>query len=285
MDVVQIDQVTTTAIDLGMRFGPKLLVAILILVGGLFAGRWASRSTLAALRRFRLEPPVEALIARFVWVIVFGLFAIMALQNLGVELLPLIAGLSVIGAGVALAAQGVLGNVIAGLTIIFTRPFRVGDYVSIVKEEGEVLEIKLFSTTLGHADRSKVVIPNRKIVGEILHNYGHIRQLALEVAVAGDADVKEALAAVDAVLRANRRVLQDPAPVVGVASLDGRVTIAIRPWTALADYGPAGAEVNQAVLEAFRARRIAMPVPQREVRLLRVHADGASAEAALRASA
>ena len=285
MDVVQIDQVTTTAIDLGMRFGPKLLVAILILVGGLFAGRWASRSTLAALRRFRLEPPVEALIARFVWVIVFGLFAIMALQNLGVELLPLIAGLSVIGAGVALAAQGVLGNVIAGLTIIFTRPFRVGDYVSIVKEEGEVLEVKLFSTTLGHADRSKVVIPNRKIVGEILHNYGHIRQLALEVAVAGDADVKEALAAVDAVLRANRRVLQDPAPVVGVASLDGRVTIAIRPWTALADYGPAGAEVNQAVLEAFRARRIAMPVPQREVRLLRVHADGASAEAALRASA
>ena len=281
----ELDQVTATAIDLGMNFGPRLLVAILILAGGVLAGRWASRSTVRMLARFHLEPPVQALLARVAWGLVVGLFVIMALQNLGVELLPLIAGLSIAGAGIALAMQGVLGNVMAGLTIIFTRPFRVGDYVSMAKEEGEVLEIQLFSTILGHADLSKVVIPNRKIVGEILHNYGRIRQLGLEVAVAADADVKAALSVIDGVLRANPRILKDPAPVVGVASIDGRVVIAIRPWTALADYGPAGAEVNQAVLEALRARRIAMPVPQREVRLLRVHADGASAEAALRASA
>ncbi len=81
---------------------------------------------------------------------VLGLFAIMALQNLGVELLPLIAGLGVAGAGIALAMQGILGNLAAGLTIIFTRPFHVGDYISIAKEEGEVLDISLFSTTLGH---------------------------------------------------------------------------------------------------------------------------------------
>ena len=75
-------------------------------------------------------------------------FAIMALQNLGVELLPLVAGLGVAGAGIALAMQGVLGNLAAGLTIILTRPFRVGEFISIVKEEGEVTEISLFSTTL-----------------------------------------------------------------------------------------------------------------------------------------
>jgi small conductance mechanosensitive channel len=281
-----LDQVTATAIDLGMRFGPKLLVAILILIAGFVAGRWASRSTVRMLARFHLEPPVTALLARISWGFVVGLFAIMALQNLGVELLPLIAGLGVAGAGIALAMQGVLGNVVAGLTIIFTRPFRVGDYISIAKEEGEVLEVKLFSTTLGHADLSKVVIPNRKIVGEILHNYGRIRQLALEVAVAGDADVKAALAAVEAVLRANPRVLKDPAPVVGVASLAGSSAhIAIRPWTSLADFGPAGGEINQAVLEALRARNIAMPTPQREVRLLRGRGDGSAAEAGLRASA
>jgi len=265
----ELDQVTATAIDLGMHFGPRVLVAILILVAGFFAGRWASRSTVRMLASFHLEPPVETLIARIVWGVVVGLFVIMALQNIGVELLPLIAGLSIAGAGVALAMQGVLGNVMAGLTIIFTRPFRVGDYISIAREEGEVLEIKLFSTTLGHADLSKVVIPNRKIVGEILHNYGRIRQLPLEVGVSGEADVREALAAVDAVLRANPRVLRDPAPVVGVASLaDSRPTITIRPWTGLADFAPAAAEINQAVLEAFRARNIPMPPPQREVRLL-----------------
>jgi small conductance mechanosensitive channel len=279
-----IDQITATAIDLGMRFGPKLLAAILILAAGIFAGRWAARSTVSMLKRFHLEAPVTALLARVAWGFVFGLFAIMALQNLGVELLPLIAGLSIAGAGVALAMQGVLGNVVAGLTIIFTRPFRVGDYVSMAREEGEVLEIKLFSTILGHADLSKVVIPNRKIVGEILHNYGRIRQLGLEVALAGDADVEQALAAIDAVLRANPRILRDPAPVVGVASLAGsHATLAIRPWVALADFGPAGAELNLAVLAAFRAGEIAMATPQREIRMLRGRGEGV--EAGLRASA
>src|SRR5690242_20505191 len=129
-----LDQVRSTAIDLGMKFGPKLFVAILILVAGYMAGRWAARGTTRMLARFHLDPPVLMLLERLVRILVIGLFAIMALQNLGVELLPLIAGLGVAGAGVALAMQGVLGNIVAGLTIIFTRPFRVGDYISIQKE-------------------------------------------------------------------------------------------------------------------------------------------------------
>ena len=278
-----IDQVTATAIDLGMRFGPKLVVAVLIILAGLVTGRWLARTTTSMLARFNLEPPVRALLERVVWGITVGLFGIMALQNLGVELLPLIAGLSIAGAGIALAMQGVLGNVVAGLTIIFTRPFRVGDYISIAKEEGQVLEIKLFSTTLGHADLSKVVIPNRKIVGEILHNYGRVRQLALEVGISYDADVQKAVGAIERILGANPRVLRDPAPLIGVSRLAASsVTIAVNPWTSLADFGAAGAEINRAILDTFRELRIAMPVPQREIRLL----PGAlAADAALRASA
>src|SRR5574341_967384 len=141
-----IDQVSSTAIDLAMRFGPRVLVAILILVAGYYAGRWAGRATLAALARFHLDPPVRGLLEKIVRIFLLALFGIMALQNLGVELLPLIAGLSIAGAGIALAMQGVLANVVAGLTIIFTRPFRVGDYISIQKQEGEVLDVSLFST-------------------------------------------------------------------------------------------------------------------------------------------
>src|SRR5690606_2861362 len=124
-----------------------------------------------------LEPPVQELLVRIIKIIVLALFIIMALQNLGIELLPLIAGLGVAGAGIALAMQGVLGNLMAGLTIIFTKPFRIGEYISIADEEGLVENISLFSTVLGHYDQSQVVIPNRKIVGEILHNFGNIRQL------------------------------------------------------------------------------------------------------------
>lgn len=264
-----LDQVRVTAIDLAMKFGPKLVVAIAILVAGYLAGKWAGRATLRLVSRFQLEPPVRQLLERVVRVFVLALFGIVALQNLGVELLPLIAGLGVAGAGVALAMQGVLSNVAAGLTIIFTRPFRVGDYISIAKEEGEVLEITLFNTRLGHLDLSQVVIPNRRIVGEILHNFGKIRQLQLEVAVAQEADLAGALGAIDEVLRANARVLRDPAHLVRVARLaDARIAIFVGPWVKVPDYSPAIGEVNQAVHGALRARGIALAAPQREVRTL-----------------
>src|SRR5471030_2946211 len=120
--IQSLDQIKASILDMGIRFGPKLLVAIVILVAGYLVGRWVGGMMARLLARFKLKPPVRSLLVRTVVVLVMGLFAIMALQNLGVELLPLIAGLGVAGAGVALATQGVLSNVVAGLTIIFTKP-------------------------------------------------------------------------------------------------------------------------------------------------------------------
>lgn len=267
--IQSLDQIKVSAIDMAMRFGPKVLVAVAILVAGYLVARWVGRMIGRLLQRFHFEPPVLALLVRGGEVLVVALFAIMALQNLGIELLPLIAGLGVAGAGVALAMQGVLSNVAAGLTIIFTQPFHVGDYISIGGEEGEVLDISLFSTTLGHTDRSKVVIPNRKIAGEILHNCGKIRQLAVTVQVSYETDVNAALALVDRILLANPRVLRDPAPVIGVSRLaDSCVSISVNPWVSVPDYVPAVSEVNRAILETFRETNIVMPYPQLEVRSL-----------------
>ena len=264
-----IDQIKATAIDMLLKFGPKVLVATAIMVAGHFVGRWLGRMFEQLLVRFKLEAPVRSLLVRVAYLIVLVLFAIMALQNLGVELLPLIAGLGVAGAGIALAMQGVLGNIVAGLTIIFTHPFHVGDYISIGSEEGEVLDVTLFATTLGHTDRSKVVIPNRKIVGEILHNYGKVRQLPLAVGVAYGTDIDKALATIDEILRANPRVLQDPVPVVGVQQLaDSSVTLCVSPWVAVPDYVAASGEINKAILETFRAKGISIPFPQHEIRML-----------------
>ncbi|MFI4868105.1 MAG: hypothetical protein ACHQDD_01980 [Steroidobacterales bacterium] len=92
-------------LDMALRFGPKILVAVLILVAGVMAGRWIGGATERGLERFQLEPPVRLLLVRLLRVAVFALFAILALQNLGVELLPLIAGLSIAGAGIALATR------------------------------------------------------------------------------------------------------------------------------------------------------------------------------------
>lgn len=267
--LANVDQIRNTVIDLAIRFGPKVLVAVLILVVGVFVSRWVSRWVLKALRRIELEPPVRSLLARIGWTLSFALFLIMALQNLGIELLPLIAGIGVAGAGVALATQGVLANIVAGLSIIFAKPFRVGEWISIAGEEGMVNTITLFSTTLLHTDRSRVIIPNRKIVGEILHNYGRIRQLDLTVGVAYDTDINRAVAVIGEILQANPRVLKDPPAVVQPAQLgDSTVDIVIRPWVQVADYVPAPGEIMAAVLNSFRAHGISMPFPQREVRLL-----------------
>ncbi|MGH8711167.1 MAG: mechanosensitive ion channel family protein, partial [Burkholderiales bacterium] len=136
-----LQQVKSIVIDMAIKFGPKVFVALAIMTAGFFVGRWAGKIMYRGLRKIELEPPVRNLLVRVMQLFVLGLFVIMALQNLGVELLPLIAGIGLAGAGVALAMQGVLGNLVAGLTIIFTRPFRVGEYVSILGEEGRVESI------------------------------------------------------------------------------------------------------------------------------------------------
>src|SRR5688572_5974090 len=264
-----LEHVKRTVLDLAIQFGPKVLAALVIIIAGVLVARWAGRVTDRGVGRFYLEPPVRHLLVRIARIFVLTLFAIMALQNLGVELLPLIAGVGLAGAGIALALQGVLGNVMAGLTIIFTRPFRVGEYISVAGEEGRVEHITLFTTALSHPDLSQVIIPNRKIVGEILHNYGRIRQLEVMVGVAYDTDLKQALSAIDDVLQNNPRMLKDPAPVVAVSRLAHfSIRIAVKPWVSVPDYVAAAGEIRKTIVETFRVRNIVIPLPQREVRLL-----------------
>jgi small conductance mechanosensitive channel len=264
-----VQHMRSTAIDMGLQFGPKLLVALIILAVGVFAGRWVGGMIEKLLLRLELDVTIRELFVRLVRVIVFGLFVVMALQNLGVQLLPLLAGLGIAGAGVALALQGVLSNLAAGLTIVFTRPFRVGEYISIAGVEGEVRSITLFNTTLLHTDRSTVVVPNRKIVGEILHNYGRVRQLELSVGVAYDSDVAQALSALQQVVLSNSRVQREPAPVIQVVRLDEvAVVLCAKPWVPVPDVVTAAGELNRDILSTFRARGISIPLPQREVRLL-----------------
>jgi len=253
------------------KHGPAILSAILILVGGFLLARWLGKLAMRWLSRkeLQLEPPVRMLMVRLFKLVIVVFSLVIAAGTAGVDVTALVASIGVAGVGIGLATQGVLSNVVAGLTIIFTKPFRVGEYIELLGVQGQVTAIELFSTTLLHPDRSRVVIPNRKIVGEILHNYGIIRQLDLVVGVSYDTDIKQALAIVREVVNRNPRVLKEPTAAVGVSGLaDSAVSIAVKPWVAVTDFGAASAELNQALLEEFRAQQIDMPFPQREIRLL-----------------
>lgn len=256
-------------IDYVIAHSGALIGALVIIIVGLIAARWIGNTLDRWLTRKSMEPPMRMLLVRIVRLLIFAFALVAALSTAGMDMTILIAGFSVAGVGMGLALQGVLGNLVAGLTIIFTKPFRVGEYIHIAGVEGQVQTIALFSTTLLHSDMSHVVVPNRKIVGEILHNYGNIRQLDLSVGVAYGTNLNEVTGIVRSVLAKNSRVLKEPIPIVGVTMLaDSSINIAIRPWTTVADFGPATIEINQAIAEQLRAANISIPFPQREVRLL-----------------
>ncbi len=255
--------------------GPALLGAVLVLAGGIYASRLVGKFAGHWLEQKPIEPPVRLLMVRIARMLVGGMALVIALGTAGVDVTALVAGIGVAGVGVGLAMQGVLSNLFAGLMIILTKPFRVGEYVELLGVQGQVDVIELLSTKLVHGDRSRVVIPNRKIIGEILHNYGTIRQLDLCVGVAYGADLNDTLAAVREILKNNPRVLKNPEPLVGISMLaDSSINISVKPWTAVPDFGRAQAEIYQAIVEQFRAREIEIPFPQREVRMLDRGADG-----------
>jgi small conductance mechanosensitive channel len=193
----------------------------------------------------------------------------MALGQMGVQITPLIAGIGVAGVGISLAMQGILGNLVAGLTIIFSKPFTIGEYIELLGVYGQVTDIALFSTTLLHTDNSRVIVPNRKIVGEILHNYGNIRQLDLTAVIGYSADLTMALSIVSNILQQNPNVLTEPAPVVGIASLnESSIALAIKPWVMVENFVLAQAAIYQSVIESFRDNKIETPVPRHDIHLL-----------------
>jgi small conductance mechanosensitive channel len=256
-------------VDLVVRYGFQVLGAIVILVGGLLVARWCGSLVGRGLERYQMEPPVRQLIVRVTRLVVLLFAVVVALDKFGFQIAPLVAGIGVAGLGIGIAMQGVLSNVVAGLTIIFTKPFKVGEYIEVTNVHGDVDTIGLFSTVLLHPDRSRVVIPNRKIVGEILHNFGGIRQVHLWITVPHASDLTSTLRLAGEIARANPRVLKDPAPGVGIAEVsDLGIKIGVHPWVKVSDVGVADGELYQALIERFRAGRIGVPLRQHEVRMV-----------------
>jgi small conductance mechanosensitive channel len=264
-----IDQIKNKVVDFLTDYGFQIIGAVIILTIGLIVAWWMGRVLRKWLESKHLEPPIVMLAVRVVRLLVFLVALLDALEKLSVPIAPALGVMGVAGVGIGFALQGVLGNLVAGLLIIFAKPFRVGEYIEVAGVSGQVKHIELFSTMLLHADMSHVMIPNRKLVGEIMHNYGHIRQLDLGVGVGYATEMEGALKIVREILAANPRVLKDPVPFVGISNLgDFSIQITVKPWVKVADYNPAQIEIYEAILNKFRANKIEIPFPQREVRLL-----------------
>jgi small conductance mechanosensitive channel len=262
-------EVTDKIITYFIEHGIQILTALVLMGIGVIIARWIGNILKRWLTKKAFDEPVISIIVKAVKLLVIAFIGIMALGQMGIQITPLIAGIGVAGVGASLAMQGLLGNLVAGLTIILTKPFAIGEYIELLGVYGQVTDIALFSTTLLHTDNSRVVVPNRKIVGEILHNYGRIRQLNLSVGIAYGTDIDLALGTVSTVLQQNPRVLKEPTPVIGIASLgESCITLTINPWVSVEDFVVAQAEVYKLVFARFQENKIEIPGPRTAVRLI-----------------
>src|ERR1035437_24394 len=134
-----------------------LISALVMVVIGFIVARWIGKLMDRWLTNKAMEPPVRMLLVRIARLLVFGMALVVALGTAGVDIMALVTLPGVAGIGIGLAMQGVLSNIMAGLTIIFTKPFRFGEYIEIAGVQGQVTSIELVSTTLLHRSEERRV--------------------------------------------------------------------------------------------------------------------------------
>lgn len=239
----------------GELFLPRLILALVILLVGVVAGKWAARAVTAALARTghidETARPALASAARYGVLI---LTVVVALSQLGVQTASLLAALGAAGLAIALALQGTLANIAAGIMLLWLRPFRVGDYIEIVGGNpfaGTVKEIGLFACMLETYDGLFVFAPNSAIWTFPLRNHSRTagRLVSFNVGFAPDVDMERATTILLKAIGDEPGVLKEPRPDVFVASLTAGAPLATcRFWAAHESVGP----VQRSMLEAAR---------------------------------
>ncbi|MBD3221058.1 mechanosensitive ion channel, partial [bacterium] len=196
LDSLDLDLLVTNVVT----YLPRLVVGILVMLAFWALYRVGRRPLRAAMTHSGLHAKLVDLLVDNVFrytLVAFGL--IMALSQLGVDVGAAIAGLGVAGIAVGLAAQDTLSNTIAGFTIFWDKPFVVGDWVSVAGEYGMVQDITLRSTRIRTPRNSYVVIPNKRIIDEVLENDSKHGELRIDVPI-GIAYKEDTVAAREALM-------------------------------------------------------------------------------------
>ena len=235
----------------------------------MLVGRWVSNLLLRLLTKRDVDITLRQFIASTVRLIILVMFAIVALSQLGISITPMIAAIGGVAVGLSLALQGPVSNYGAGLMIILTRMYRVGDTVTTQGCSGQVEEISLAATMLRAEDGELITIPNKHIVGEIHANSEENRIVEGCIGIAYGEDPRRAIALIQEVLANQDGVVKTTEPEVGISEFaDSSVNIEYRYWTPTGGFYRTIHTVNLAIFEAFKTQGVDIPFPQREVRLL-----------------
>lgn len=271
MNNLSLDQMNAygdKAIGLIMEYGPKVILAIIVLFIGLRLVGMVSRMLERTFEKRNVDVTLRPFLSSLSsWILKAMLFISVA-SMVGVETTSFVAIIGAAGLAIGLALQGTLANFAGGVLVLIFKPFKVGDLIEAEGHFGEVKEIQIFITKIVTPESKTVIIPNGAISNGSLTNFTEVGYLRVDltIGISYDSDIRKAKDILMEVMQDDPKVLKDPAPLVAVSELaDSSVNLAVRPHATPADYW----DVYFGILEkgkiALDEANISIPFPQRDV--------------------
>lgn len=247
--------------DLIFKFGPKLIIACIILYVGFRLIRFLTKRIGKVFEKRNLDVSLRPFLLSVVSIGLKILLILTVVGYLGVEMTQFTAIIASAGVAIGLALSGTLQNVAGGVVLLVLRPFRVGDYISAMGYEGTVKSILIFHTTLITVDNKVITLPNGALSSGSMINYSRMdtRRIDLNFKLAHGVDLNAVSAAIIAIAKEDKRIFTDPVPVVIPTISDLSVLVDLRFWCKTDDYWDVLADINKNVYDYLVKDKIALP--------------------------
>ena len=265
-EIENISNIANVASEIVVTYGFQFLGAIIILILGWQVAKWIARLTLKLCERVHLDITLARFFSNLAKALVLVFVVIIALGKFGITIAPFIAALGAVAFGGTLALQGPLSNYGAGLTIILTRPFVVGDTIRIQGVTGIVEDIKLAYTQLSNEDGELITIPNKQIVGEIISNSFANLLVESKIRIKYDDNPEATVATIKSILLNHPDVATEPAPLVGIENFaDSGYELGLRYWLPTRRYYELLYAINGEICQQLNKQGIRIAMPQLDV--------------------
>lgn len=268
-ELEQVSKFYNVAIEFVTNYSFQILGALIIFIIGIFVSKYIHKYVLKLLLKTKLDETISGFIANFIRVAIVIMVAILALGKLGISVGPFIAAIGAISLTAGLALQGSISNFAAGIVLIATKPFKIGDTIRVHDVYGEVQEIKLAYTVLINEENEQITIPNKYMIGDVLVNSFNYRAVEGQVGIAYDSDVELCIKEIKHLLSEASNVSNDNEPIIGIDSFgDSSINISYRYWVPTNSYFKVQYKINLDVLNTLKKSNIDIPFPQREISII-----------------
>lgn len=255
-------------IEQALWIGLKIILALGIYYTGKWITRWIIRILDRSFERRNVDLSLRNFLRSMIKVVMTILVILAAIQTLGVNTSSFLAIFASAGLAVGMALSGTLQNFAGGVILLLLRPYRIGDFITAQGQSGTVKSIGLFSTQLSTPDNRIIYVPNSAISSSIVDNYSQptTRRVDWKVSISYGDDIDVVRKEILAMLTQDKRVLNDPAPIVVLAELsNSAVILSVRAWAANADYWDLFWNINERIYKELPQKGIHFPYPQMDI--------------------